>query len=127
MGQHIDLVGQQLHGHLETTGGPRRGQEPLLVERSDRREGGDAYEHATALLRRALGLQAELGEATVPSTVPLAEDPASGSFHVAALAPIGPLDQQRLLAAPGPDARLAGAIELLADEVAVLTQRLEMG
>jgi ATP-dependent Lon protease len=87
----------------------------------------DAYEHATALLRRALGLQAELGEATVPSTVPLAEDPASGSFHVAALAPIGPLDQQRLLAAAGPARRLEMAVELLTDEVDVLTQRLAMG
>jgi uncharacterized protein len=87
----------------------------------------EAYAAATALLRRALGLRAELGEATVPSTVELTDDPGIGSFHVAALAPIGPLDQQRLLAAPGPDARLAQAIELLTDEVAVLTQRLEMG
>jgi uncharacterized protein len=87
----------------------------------------DAYERAIALLRRALGLQAELGEATVPSTVPLAEDPASGSFHVAALAPIGPLDQQRLLTAPGPARRLEMAVELLTDEVEVLTQRLAMG
>lgn len=87
----------------------------------------DAYARATALLRRALGLQAELGEATVPSTVPIAEDPASGSFHIAALAPIGPLDQQRLLAAPGPVGRLELATELLTDEVHVLTQRLAMG
>jgi len=59
--------------------------------------------------------------------VPIAEDPASGSFHIAALAPIGPLDQQRLLAAPGPLGRLELATELLTDEVHVLTQRLAMG
>ena len=63
----------------------------------------------------------------MPSTVPIAEDPASGSFHIAALAPIGPLDQQRLLAAPGPLGRLELATELLTDEVHVLTQRLAMG
>jgi Lon protease-like protein len=85
------------------------------------------YAEATTLLRRALGLRAELGEATVPSTVELTGDAGIGSFHISALAPIGPLDQQRLLVAAGPEDRLALAIELLADEVAVLTRRLEMG
>jgi hypothetical protein len=46
---------------------------------------------------------------------------------VAALAPLGPLDQQRLLATPGPDRRLEVATELLTDEVEVLSQRLAMG
>jgi Lon protease-like protein len=85
------------------------------------------YAEASALLRRALALQAELGESTVPSTVPLPDDAETGSFHVAALGPFGPLDQQRLLAAPGPDRRLELATELLTDEVEVLTQRLAMG
>ena len=84
-------------------------------------------QRATALLRRALGLQAELGEATVPSTVPIAEDPASGSFHVAALAPIGPLDQQRLLAAPGPRVASSWPSSCSPTRCDVLTQRLAMG
>jgi Lon protease-like protein len=87
----------------------------------------EPYADAAALLRRALALRAELGEASVPSTVPLPDDPAAGSVHVAALAPVGPLDQQRLLAAPGPDVRLELVVELLRDEVEVLTQRLAMG
>jgi Lon protease-like protein len=87
----------------------------------------DLYAEATALLRRALGLRAELGEATVPSTVTLPDDARAGSYHVAALAPLGPLDQQRLLSAPGPDRRLELATELLTDEVDVLSQRLAMG
>jgi Lon protease-like protein len=85
------------------------------------------YAEAVGLLRRALALRAELGEATVPSTVQLADEPALGSFHVAALAPLGPLDQQRLLAAPGPDRRLELATELLTEEIDVLTQRLALG
>jgi Lon protease-like protein len=86
-----------------------------------------AYGAAVALLRRALALRAELGEATVPSTVELTDDPAVGSFHTAALAPLGPLDRQRLLGAPDPDRRLALLRELLADEVEVMTQRLRLG
>jgi Lon protease-like protein len=87
----------------------------------------EPYTEAVRLLRRALALRAELGEPTVPSTVELADDPEPGSFHVAALAPLGPLDQQRLLAAPGADRRLELATELLTDEIDVLTQRLALG
>jgi Lon protease-like protein len=96
----------------------------------DRPPEGDlasAYAEATALLRRALAMRAELGEGTVPPTVELTDDPGEGSFHVAALAPLGPLDQQRLLRALGPEQRLALLAELLGDEVEVLTQRLAMG
>jgi len=102
----------------------------VATPRPDRPPDGgieEPYREAVALLRRALALRAELGEATVPSTIELADDPGLGSFHVAALAPLGPLDQQRLLAAPGPDGRLELATELLTEEIEVLTQRLALG
>ena len=74
-------------------------------------------------LRRALALRAELGE---PATVPdaLDPDPAVASFQVAALAPIGPLDAQRVLAIDAPRDRLRLLADLLADAIEVLEARL---
>lgn len=77
-------------------------------------------------LRRVLALASELGEAAAPATVDLAEDPGLGSYQAAALAPIGPADQQRLLAAAGPDARLALLGALLTDAAELLEARLAM-
>ncbi|MBV9951307.1 MAG: LON peptidase substrate-binding domain-containing protein [Acidimicrobiia bacterium] len=96
-------------------------------DRPPDRDLDEPYTESVSLLRRALALRSELGESTVPSTVELADDPELGSFHVAALAPLGPLDQQRLLAAPGADRRLELAVELLTEEIDVLTQRLALG
>jgi len=78
-------------------------------------------------LRRVLALASELGEAAAPATVELADDPGLGSFQAAALAPIGPADQQRLLGAGGPDERLAVLDELLTGAAELLEARLAMG
>ena len=52
---------------------------------------------------------------------------ACGSFQAAAVAPLGPLDKQRLLSIPTADERLRVLLGLLADEAEVLEQRLRLG
>jgi len=85
---------------------------------------GDARRQAVVLLRRALALQSELGDAAPPSTIEVDADPEGASHQVAALAPIGPHDRQMLLAAPSTSTRLAEARMLLSDAVEVLAARL---
>jgi Lon protease-like protein len=87
----------------------------------------DAYNAVVAQLRRALALKAELAEPAVDATVELTDDPALGSFQVAAVAPIGPADQHRLLGADGPDERLQLLHALLDEETDYLSARLQMG
>ena len=98
------------------------------------------------LLRRALALKAELGEAAAPATVDLASDPVLALAQAATLAPIGPIDAQRVLEAgtgagaatgaetgaatgaeTGADAQLHRLADLLADEVAMLARRAAGG
>lgn len=86
----------------------------------------DRYVEVVGTLRRVLGLRAELGDGGAPATSELSDDPVLGSYQVAALAPMGPLDHQRALAAPGPLARLDLVVDWLDEEAAVLSQRLEM-
>lgn len=88
---------------------------------------GDRLGEVVGLLRRVLGLKAELGEPAARATVELADDPVLASYQVAALAPFGPADHQRLLTAPGPDPRLAVLHELLTEEATYLEQRLAGG
>jgi Lon protease-like protein len=105
---------------------PRAEVEPW----DDEGPGGDPlegrYVEAVGTLRRVLGLRAELGDGGPPATSELSDDPVLGSYQVAALAPMGPLDHQRALAAPGPLARLDLLVDWLDEEAAVLSQRLEM-
>jgi len=54
----------------------------------------------------------------------ISDDPLLASYHLAALAPIGPADRFRLLSAPGPAARLALLDEILDDVEAMLRFRL---
>lgn len=84
------------------------------------------------LLVRVLALRAELGEpgAGIAALridgldVQLDPDPLFASFGAAALAPIGPLDGQRLLELDDPGARLDALHDLLADEAGLLELRL---
>jgi Lon protease-like protein len=80
---------------------------------------------AERLLRRALALAAELGEPAAPTGVAIAADPVSASYQIAALAPIGPFDGQRVLEVPGAEERLRLLGSLLAEQVGVLSLRLE--
>jgi Lon protease-like protein len=83
-----------------------------------------ALDEADALFRRALALAAELGEAPAPLDVELADDPAMATFQIGALAPLGPLDRQALLATERPDDRVTLLVAQLTDVVELLRARL---
>ncbi|MFP5377979.1 MAG: LON peptidase substrate-binding domain-containing protein [Acidimicrobiia bacterium] len=102
-----------------------------LVE--DRPEGAlseTTAEHlavAEAAVRRALALAGELGEAVEPATVGLHPDPAVAAWQLAAVAPLGPVDHQRLLEIDDPAARLNVLTALATDASALLAYRLSGG
>jgi Lon protease-like protein len=79
---------------------------------------------AEALLRRALALRAELGDAATPATVELDADVTTAAFQMGALAPVGPADAQRVLEAATVEERLRTLTRLLSEEVEVLEARL---
>jgi uncharacterized protein len=76
------------------------------------------------LLRRVLVLRAELGEAAAGSDVTLDEDAGRASFEAAAVAPLGPLDAQRVLELDSPTARFEALEGLLSEEARFLELRL---
>ena len=78
-------------------------------------------------LRRVLAMAAEAGDPAPPSTIELSADPVLASYQASALAPVGPFDQQRLLAAATVNQRLALLVELLDDAAALLELRLTGG
>lgn len=84
----------------------------------------DRLAAAVASLRRCLALAAEAGDPTAPATVELSEDPVLAGHQAAAVAPIGPLDRQRLLTAESPDVRISLLSGMLREEIEVLTLRL---
>lgn len=84
----------------------------------------EALAEGVALLRRALGLAAEAGDAAARATVELADDPVLASYQAIAVAPLGPFDRQRLLTAETPDQRVAALGGLLREVIAVLELRL---
>ena len=84
----------------------------------------DALREAVGLLRRCLALAAEAGDPGAPATIELADDPVLAGYQASAVAPLGPLDQQRLLAAPTPEARLERLSMLLREATEVLELRL---
>ncbi len=85
------------------------------------------YGQVLAVLRKVLALTAELGESVTEATVELADDPLVGSFQASAVAPLGPVDKQLLLATETPDDRLEVLHRLLVDEASVLERRLQLG
>lgn len=84
----------------------------------------DAFGAAERKVRRALALRSELGELTMPFNISLDDDPARALFQLAAVAPLGPADQQRLLGTSGALDLLRLLSDLMDDELAVLAARL---
>jgi hypothetical protein len=83
-------------------------------------------------LRRVIELVRELGgeggaAIPAPADVRLDADPVRAAFEASALAPIGPLDAQRILAVDEPTARLALVEAVLVDLAELLTLRLAEG
>ena len=76
-------------------------------------------------VRAAQALAARLGEGpTDDGDDQISDDPLLATYHLAALAPIGPADRYRLLAADGPENRLDLLDEILDDVEAMLKFRL---
>jgi len=72
----------------------------------------DALQEA---LRRIAARQAALGDPAPPPGTEIAADPTAASYQAAALAPVGPLDLQRLLEIDDPDDRIAAVLAVLAE------------
>jgi Lon protease-like protein len=78
---------------------------------------------ADARVRQAHRMAAELGDAPDELELEISDDPLLASYHLAALAPLGPADRYRLLCAPSPAARLDLLDEALDDVEAMLRFR----
>ena len=79
---------------------------------------------AERVVRRSLALRAELDEPAPPIGVALSSEPAVAAWELATLAPLGPLDRQRLLGVDDPARRLTELASLTDDACTVLAQRL---
>jgi uncharacterized protein len=87
----------------------------------------DALARAEQAVRRALALQAELGEAGPPATFELDDDPAVATWQLVALAPLGPADRQGLLAVADPGERLGLLTAMAVDAADLLAFRMDGG
>ena len=74
-------------------------------------------------LRHVLTLAVEAGLSADPMVI-LDDDPTELSYEISILSPFGPLDRQKLLAAPGPSERLALALELLGEQEDIMRARM---
>jgi uncharacterized protein len=89
------------------------------------REGArPALEAATAGVRRAVAYASELGEASITATLELPEDPVAAAWYLTGVAPIGPVDRQRLLETHDHGARLDALAGLARDAAMILEYRL---
>jgi Lon protease-like protein len=85
-----------------------------------------AAAHARVRAIRALAGQLDELDGTPvdPGDDDISDDPLLATYHLATLAPVGPADRFRLLAAPGPARRLDLLDEILDDVEAMLRFRL---
>jgi Lon protease-like protein len=84
-------------------------------------------EQVVSRLRRVLAHHAELGDHAAPATLTLSEDIALRSLQASAVAPLGPIDQQALLAAPSVTARYTLLDDLLSEREDDLRRVLDQG
>ncbi|MDQ4069086.1 MAG: LON peptidase substrate-binding domain-containing protein [Actinomycetota bacterium] len=103
-----------------------RAEVVLCADRDPGEDAAGRRDQLEQLVRRVAAMAAELGEQAgdVPGLSP---DPAVATWQAVALAPLGPLDAQRILETDGADKRLDLVLELLHEEAAVLAQRLAGG
>jgi Lon protease-like protein len=85
---------------------------------------GELHRENVARLRRVLALKAELREMAVPATIELSDDVVLAGLQAAAVAPLGPVDQQALLEAASPDERAERLGALLVEQEELLSFRL---
>jgi len=79
------------------------------------------------VLRRILAMRSELGEGPAEGPVALDPDPEGATWQAVAMAPLGPMDAQRVLSTDGVDDRLELVLAMLGEEASVLAQRLAGG
>jgi Lon protease-like protein len=72
-------------------------------------------------VRRALARSAEYADGTWDAAVPLADDPLTSAWQLAGIAPLGPLDQHRLLQSTTAGALLRQTLDLVIDVEPLLT------
>ena len=82
---------------------------------------------AERAVRRALALKEEMVEPWFPARTQLSEDALVAAWQLAAIAPLGALDQQRLLEVDDPVSRLALLQRLAEEEAEMLAYRLSGG
>ncbi|HEX9970336.1 MAG TPA: hypothetical protein VGB03_09365, partial [Acidimicrobiales bacterium] len=95
--------------------------EPRLDDR-----GSLLVEDALKAVRRARALKAELGEGP-GGPLELDSDPDVAAYQLAASAPLGPVDHQRLLEVAEPDERLRLVAALASEAGDLLAYRLSGG
>jgi hypothetical protein len=98
-----------------------------LAEEPAGPEAEEARGNVERLLRQVLALQVELGFPAPSATVELDGDPAVAAYQAIVLSPLGPMDTQELLEAPGPEARLRLLAALLDDARELLARRMAEG
>jgi Lon protease-like protein len=111
---------------LEDDPYPRADVEDWKDERVDDLDAADLAD-AERALRRVLALSAEAGDAVAPVSTEISPDPVFATYHLSALAPLGPADRYQLLTRAGPAERIELLSRLLADAEEVLVLRLEGG
>ena len=84
----------------------------------------DAIAAVAPRVRRATALAVELGDQPASGNDELSSDATLATYHLAAMAPLGPSDRHALLCAPGPDERIRLLGEQLDDIEAMLAFRL---
>jgi Lon protease-like protein len=82
---------------------------------------------AEQAVRRALTLKAELTEPAAPASVRVDDEPRVAAWQLAAVAPLSPIDHQRLLEQDDADRMLALLAEMAGEAADVLAYRLSGG
>jgi hypothetical protein len=98
--------------------------EPPNAEPEIEGEIGERRKAVEQVLRQVLALQVELGFPAPSAVRTLDENPAVAAFEAALLSPIGPMDAQKVLEAPGTVARLALLESLLTEAREFLSNRI---
>ena len=99
-----------------------------VVDLADTASAGDAPRRARAVdaLSEVCALHRRI-DPRIPGLPTIDDAPEQASYEIAALAPIGPLDAQRVLEAPNAGDRLALLADLLDDHARVLRADGELG
>ena len=88
---------------------------------------GDRLAPVVSMLRRLLALASELGIDSPAATTEVADDAVMATYHVAALAPVGPADRYTLLAADGPERRVVLLKQMLGEAEELVRLQLAEG